>query len=244
MLPIDSGKKQRVNQHKIILITGTSRGIGRFLAEYYAEKGMIVYGCSRGPSPLKQAMYHHIIADITDENQVRDVFSTIRKDHNRLDITINNAGIALMNHVLLTPKAKAQEILNTNFMGTFLVCRESAKLMKKHRFGRIINFSSVAAPMALEGESIYAASKDAVVAFTKIIARELAEFGITCNAVGPAPLKTDLIKGVAGEKIKNVIDRLAIKRYARFEDIANVIDFFIKPESDFITGQVIYLGGI
>jgi 3-oxoacyl-[acyl-carrier protein] reductase len=142
------------------------------------------------------------------------------------------------------PSSTARKIVETNLLGPFLVCRESAKLMKKHRYGRIVNFSTIAVPMHLEGEAIYAASKSAVVTFTQIIARELAEFGITCNVVGPAPIETDLIRGVPAEKIDRIVNNLAIKRLGRFEDIANVIDFFIRPESDFITGQVIYLGGL
>jgi 3-oxoacyl-[acyl-carrier protein] reductase len=115
--------------------------------------------------------------------------------------------------------------------------------MQKHRYGRIINFSTVAVPMHLEGEAIYAASKSAIVTFTKVLARELSDFGITCNVVGPAPIETDLIRGVPSEKMNSLINRLAIKRLGRFEDVANVIDFFIRPESDGVTGQVIYLGG-
>jgi len=98
--------------------------------------------------------------------------------------------------------------------------------------------------LLLEGEAIYAASKSAVVTFSQILARELAEFGITCNVVAPAPMETDLIRNVPPEKIDAIVNRLAIKRLGRFEDVANVIDFFVKPESGYVTGQVIYLGGI
>jgi 3-oxoacyl-[acyl-carrier protein] reductase len=116
--------------------------------------------------------------------------------------------------------------------------------MRRRRYGRIVNISSIAVPMRLEGESIYAASKSAVVTFSRILARELADSGITCNVVGPTPIETDLIRGVPREKIDSIVERLAIKRLGRFEDVANVIDFFVKPESDYITGQVIYLGGV
>jgi 3-oxoacyl-[acyl-carrier protein] reductase len=172
------------------------------------------------------------------------MFSSILERYGRLDIVINNAGIALMNHILLTPQTSAHKIMNTNFQGTFLICRESAKLMKKNGSGRIINFSTVAVPLNLAGEAIYTASKSAVESFTKVISRELADFGITCNLVGPSPIETDLIRSVPSEKIDKIIDKLAIKRLGRFEDVANVIDFFIKPESDYITGQLIYLGGV
>jgi 3-oxoacyl-[acyl-carrier protein] reductase len=116
--------------------------------------------------------------------------------------------------------------------------------MQKRKFGRIINFSTVAVPFHLEGEAVYAASKAAVEELTRILAREFADLGITVNAIGPTPINTDLIRGVPQEKIQALINRQAIKRPGKFEDIFNLIDFLVKPESDFITGQVIYLGGV
>ncbi len=172
------------------------------------------------------------------------MISSIQKRHGRLDILINNAGIASMNHILLTPTATVDRIMNTNFRGTFLLCREAAKLMRRRRYGRIVNLSTVAVPMQLEGEAIYAASKSAVVTFSRILARELADFGITCNVVGPTPIDTDLIRSVPQEKIDSIVNQQPIRRLGRFEDVANVIDFFVKPESGFVTGQVIYLGGV
>lgn len=229
---------------RVMLITGTRKGIGRYLAEYYAKRGFVVEGCSRKPLEWEHPNYNHHIADVADEAQVKEMFVSMQKRHGRLDITINNAGIASMNHVLLTPVDMVTQIMDTNLKGTFLICRESAKLMKKNNFGRIINFSTVAVPMHLEGEAIYASTKSAVETFTKTIARELADFGITCNVVAPTPVETDLIRSIPREKINNMIDHLAIKRLGRFEDISNVIDFFIKPETDYVTGQVIYLGGV
>jgi 3-oxoacyl-[acyl-carrier protein] reductase len=172
------------------------------------------------------------------------MFAEISKVHNRLDILINNAGIASMNHILTTPVSTVHNIINTNIVGTFLFCREAAKLMSKEHTGRIVNFATVATPMKLEGEAIYAASKAAIVSLTQILAKELAPFGITVNAVGPTPTKTDLIRSVPKEKINDLLRQQAINRFGEFRDIANVINFFINPESDFITGQVIYLGGI
>lgn len=233
-----------MSQSEVMLITGTRKGIGKFLAEYYAQRGFLVEGCSRKPPEWELEGYHHHRTDIADESQVKELFTAIRKRHGRLDIVINNAGIASMNHMMLTPGATVSKIMETNFLGTFLICRESAKIMAKRRFGRIVNLSTIAVPMLLEGEAIYAASKSAVVTFTKVIARELADLGITCNAVGPTPIPTDLIRAIPVDKIDNIVNDLAIKRPGRFEDVANVIDFFIKPESDYITGQVIYLGGV
>lgn len=98
--------------------------------------------------------------------------------------------------------------------------------------------------MRLEGEAIYAASKAAVETLTRVLARELAPLGITCNAVGPTPIETDLIRGVPRAKIDRLLASQAIHRLGQPTDVANVIDFFLRPESDFITGQVIYLGGV
>jgi 3-oxoacyl-[acyl-carrier protein] reductase len=129
-------------------------------------------------------------------------------------------------------------------LGTFLFCREAAKLMMRNQSGRIVNFVTAARPLNLEGESVYAASKAAVESLTRTLARELAHFKITVNAVGPTLLKTDLIRSVPQEKLDAIISRQAIRRYGEFRDISNVVDFFISPESDFITGQTIFLGGV
>jgi 3-oxoacyl-[acyl-carrier protein] reductase len=112
------------------------------------------------------------------------------------------------------------------------------------RKGRIVNFATVATALDLEGEAIYAASKAAIESLTRVLARELSGFGITVNAVGPTPVATDLIRSVSKEKIDALLARQAIRRLGEMRDIANVIDFFIREESDFVTGQVVYLGGV
>ena len=148
-----------------------------------------------------------------------------------------------MNHSLLVPGSTVDRIMGTNVRGTFLVSRESAKLMQKRKWGRIVNLSSVAVPLHIEGEAVYAASKGAVEVLTRVMAHEFASFGITVNAVGPSPVQTDLIRNVPADRIQELVSRLAIKRLGTPEDVMNVIEFFIRPESGQITGQVIYLGG-
>jgi len=228
----------------VMLITGTRKGIGRHLAEQYAARGWQVIGCSRKPLDAPIENYRHYVLDVADETQVKVLFADMRKSFGRLDVLINNAGIAAMNHALLTPLASVQNVLNTNVLGTFLFCREAAKLMQKQRTGRIVNFSTVAVPFNLEGEAIYAASKSAVETLTRILAREFADFNITVNAVGPTPVQTDLIRAVPPERIDALVQRQAIHRLGEFRDVLNVIDFFLRPESDLISGQVIYLGGV
>src|SRR6266480_2321571 len=212
--------------------------------EHYVGKGYRVFGCSRAPLEGEFPNYRHYCLDVADESAVKEMFAQIRKSEKRLDVLINNAGIASMNHSLLTPIATVNKIIATNFIGTFLLCREAARLMQLHHYGRIVNFATVAVPLKLEGEAVYAASKAAVISLTQILAREFADFGVTVNAIGPGPIRTDLIRGVSPEKLDALIERQAIKRYGELRDVIQVIDFFVQPASDFVTGQVIFLGGV
>ncbi len=234
----------KASKNKTILITGTSRGIGKYLAEYYVHKGYKVAGCSRSPAGFKDKNYFHYKIDVSDEKQVKYMVLDVARKCKSIDILINNAGTASMNHFILTPRGTVYKLLEANFTGTFLFSREAAKIMMSGKWGRIINFTTVAVPLRLEGETVYIATKSAIEALTRNLAKELAVFNITCNAVGPAPIKTDLIKSVPQDKIKKIIDALAIKRFGKPEDVANVSDFFINEKSDFVTGQIIYLGGV
>ncbi len=228
----------------VTLITGTSKGIGRYLAEYYLNKSHIVLGCSRSAIKYSHKNYYHFEVDVSDEQQVKKIFSFARKKFGYINNLINNAGIASMNHVMLTPLKTVNSILNTNVVGTFLFSREAAKLMASKKFGRIVNLTTVAVPLKLEGEAIYAASKAAVQSLTEIMARELAKLNITVNSVGLTPIDTDLIRSIAKEKIDRLIAHQAISRKGLPEDVSNVIDFFLQETSNFITGQNIFLGGI
>jgi len=231
------------NTSRVILVTGDRKGIGRYLSEHLLRQGYNVVGCSRNPADWQAERYTHYQADVTLEDQITRLFRDIRRQHKRLDAVINNAGFASMNHALLTPMDTVHKIVDTNLVGTFLVCREAAKLMRKHKFGRIINFGSAAVPLRLGGEAAYIASKSAIVSLSQVLAHELAEFGITINIVGPSPTETDMIRGVPKDNIDNLVNMLPIKRLTKFEDIANVVDFFLREESSMITGQVIYMAG-
>lgn len=228
----------------VTLITGASRGLGLHLARHYLAAGHTVVGCSRGESALDDPNYSHSPMDVGKESDVTRIFADVRKRFGGVDHVINNAGIASMNHALLTPGRTVEAVLQTNVAGTFLVSREAAKLMQRRKWGRIVNLVSVAVPLQLEGESIYAASKAAVVSLTSILARELAPLNVTVNAVGPTAIETDLIRGVPRERLDALLARQAIHRFAELSDVANVVDFFLRRESAMITGQTIYLGGV
>ena len=229
---------------RVTIITGTRKGIGKDLANHYLNKGYIVIGCSRKDSNIKHKNYRHFLLDVADEKPVKNLVRSVKQEFGCIDYLINNAGIASMNHTLTTPYGTLKNIFSTNFFGTFLFAREVSKVMLKQKNGRIVNFSTVAAGIRLEGEASYAASKSAVANFTQTLAKELGPFGITVNAIAPTPVKTDLIKNVPKDKIEKLFEFQAVKRFGNFQDISNLIDFFLKDESEFITGQVIYLGGV
>ncbi|MGM0534241.1 MAG: SDR family NAD(P)-dependent oxidoreductase [Campylobacterota bacterium] len=228
----------------VFIITGSRKGLGRALCEYYLEKGHIVAGCSRGESELAHENYRHFRLDVSDEKAVVAMVRAVKKEFGRIDVLVNNAGIASMNHLLTTSKESVDNVFATNFTGSFLFLRECAKAMRKNKSAGIVNYSTVATALNLEGEAVYAASKAAIESLTKTAAKELAPYGIRVNAVGPTPIDTDLIKSVPKQKIEQLIEKQTIKRLGRFEDVANAVDFFIDAKSGFVTGQVLYLGGV
>lgn len=237
---------------RVFIISGSSRGIGKALSEHYLKCGDIVVGCARSTSDIAHKNYRHFILDINDEKAVVAMVRAAKKEFGKIDICLNNAGAASMNHILTTSYESAKTLVDVNFLGTFLLSREAAKAMISNKIsnknsaknGVIINFSSVAVPLCLEGEAIYAASKAACENLTKTMAKELASYSIRVNAIALTPVKTELIKAVPKDKINALLEQQAIKRFGEFDDIINVIDFFISQKSDFITGQIITLGGV
>lgn len=227
----------------VALVTGSRRGIGRHVAGHLVARGYAVVGCSPHAVDWELEGYEHEVADVGREEDVVALLRGIRKRHGGLDVLVNNAGAASMNHVLTTPGETVERIVRTNLVGTILVSRESAKLMMSRRFGRIVNLTTVAVPLRLEGEAVYASAKAGVETFTRILARELGPLGITVNAIGPGPTPTDLTRGVPAEALEALVARLAVKRPGTLEDVTNVLDFLIGKESGAVTGQTIYLGG-
>jgi len=136
-----------MSKTRIVVVTGTSRGIGRGLAAYFLKQGDVVCGCSRKPATLRHKNYRHSLLDVADEKAVVAMIRGVVAEYGRVDVLLNNAGIAAMNHALLTPGSVARAIFATNFHGTFLFCREAAKAMLRRKTGRIVNFATVATPL-------------------------------------------------------------------------------------------------
>ena len=227
----------------VMVVTGTGKGIGRGIAEYFATHGYQVAGCSRSPATWQSADYLHTQLDVGDEKQVRDWIRSIKRTWERIDVLVCNAGLAPANLLLtMTGSDVLEPVLRTNVAGTYYVCREVAKVMMLQRSGRIITVSSMAVGLHEEGTSAYAASKSAVVEMTKILAKELVSFGITCNVMAPSMLMTEAVEALGEAVIARALGRLTVKRELTIEEICNVVSFFIAPESSCITGQVIHMG--
>lgn len=230
-------------QGQVVLITGASKGLGAKLADYFVKQSASVIGFSRTPGELKHDSYRHFCVDVGDERQVHDAFGQIRADYGRLDVVINSAGIAASQFVALTPTASVEEVFRTNFLGSFTVCREAVRLMMKQKYGRIINISSMMVPLRPAGGAAYSASKAALTQFTQVLAKEVADYGITCNVLGVTAIETDMWKDIPKERLMSLLESLPQKEPAALEDITNVIDFFSSKTSNAVTGQVVYLGG-
>ena len=227
-----------------MIITGTRKGIGKYLAEYYVKKEFIVIGCSRGDIDFKLDNYQHFCLDVSEESSVKKMFTEIRKKYGRLDVLINNAGVNYAHSpLLLVPYESALKTVEVNLLGTFLLSREAAKIMKKKSFGRIVNLGSMAVKHEVKGEAIYTASKAAIVSLTRVMAKEISSYGITCNTVSPAAIDTDFIKIINNNALNEVLSRNAIPNVGSLNEVSNTIDWLINTESSAITGQSIYLGG-
>jgi len=228
----------------VMLITGTRKGIGKYLAEYYSKNLYQVIGCSRGLIDYKLDNYQHFCLDVSEESSVKKMFTEIRKKYGRLDVLINNAGVNYAHSpLLLVPYESALKTVEVNLLGTFLLSREAAKIMKKKSFGRIVNLGSMAVKHEVKGEAIYTASKAAIVSLTRVMAKEISSYGITCNTVSPAAIDTDFIKKINNNGLNEVLSRNAIPNVGSLNEVSNTIDWLINTESSAITGQSIYLGG-
>lgn len=231
-------------QDKIVLITGSSRGVGNLLSEYFLAKGALVIGVSRSEATIVNNNYTHFSIDVGSPEQITKMFGEIKKIFTKIDIVINNAAVLTSQYSMILPIKNVTEMVNINLLGTFFISREAAKLMRKNSFGRIINISSMAVSLEPVGDSIYAACKAAVNTIANVMAKELSGFNITCNTLGITAIETDMLSQLPRHKVDEIISKLPVPRYANATDIFNVIDFFASEKSSYVTAQIIYLGGV
>jgi len=229
---------------KIVLVTGARRGVGKLLADYFLRHGASVIGFSRHADEAPDAPgYTAIAVDVGDADSVARGFEQVRRQFGHLDIVINNAAVLTSQYAMIMPAGAAKSMLDTNVLGTFLVSREAAKLMRKSKWGRIINIGSMAASLEPMGDSVYAASKAAISTLANVMAKEFAALNITCNTLGITAIATDMLDQLPKDKVDKVIAGLPLPRYAEPDDIFNVIDFFASERSAYITAQTVFLGG-
>jgi 3-oxoacyl-[acyl-carrier protein] reductase len=228
---------------RVAAITGASKGIGQALTADFLARGYVVHGCSRSPHSNQPEGYHHAELDVADEAQVTRWMRSIKSATGRLDVLVCNAAYAPATQLMaMTPGSMFEEVMRTNAFGTYFACREAAKVMMRQRYGRIITVSSMAASLHLEGTSAYASSKSAIVEMTKVLARELAGAGITCNVLSISMYMTEAVDALGETVIARALDRLTIKRPLTTEEICHVVRFFSAPEAGAVTGQVVQLG--
>jgi 3-oxoacyl-[acyl-carrier protein] reductase len=229
---------------KVALVTGARRGLGRLMAEHILAGGGRVVGFARGEATIDHPGYTHVRVDVGDADSVQAGFAELRKTTDALHITVNNAAVLTSQYSMIMAPAAAQAMVNTNLLGAFLVSRESSKLMRKGKWGRIVNISSMAASLEPIGDSVYAATKSGLATMTNVMAKELAPLNITCNTLAVSAIATDMLAQLPQDKVAQVVAGLPLPRFAEPDDVFNVLDFLVSERSSYVTAQTIHLGGV
>lgn len=224
----------------MIIVTGASRGLGRSVAERLISSGREVLSLSR---TSEGAPGDSVTCDVSDYEAVKTVAQSLRKEKREIEGLVNAAGIASMNLAVTTPPSMTQKLIQTNLAGTIHCCQLFAPLMIRKKAGSIINFSTIAVTLGLKGESIYAASKAGVEGFSRAFAREMADFDIRVNCIAPGPIKTDLLKGVSDEQIDAIVVQQILPKLFLPDDVADLCEFLLGPQSQSLSGQVLKVGG-
>ncbi len=237
---------------KTALVTGCGRGIGKAIAKVLAQEGADIVvndidldsaaSLAKEISNLGRRVLVccgsvGVIGDVTD------MFSKIKKEFKHLDILVNNAGITRDNMLLQMTDQEWDQVMDVNLKGVFYCIREAAAIMKEQGFGRIVNLTSVTALTGNVGQVNYAASKAGVVGMTKTLARELARFQITVNAIAPGFIETPMTESIPDDIKKSIVRGIPLGRAGNPQDVANLVKFLSSDDSSYITGQVISCNG-
>lgn len=238
------------------VVTGSSRGIGRAIAEKLAGAGYnVCVNCSsesglEAASALADelAAAHGVkviarVANVADPEQAKGLIEAAFEEFDRIDVLVNNAGITRDGLLARMKDEDFDAVIDVNLKGTFNCCRAAAQRMMKQRYGRIVNMSSVVGVAGNAGQANYAASKAGVIGLTKSIARELAGRNITCNAVAPGFIETDMTDALSEKQRAAIGERIAAKRFGTAEEVAALVRFLASEGSGYITGQVICIDG-
>jgi len=228
---------------RILLITGTSSGLGKDLSKYFLRKNYIVLGCSRTKSKISSKFYKHRILNLNDEREVRKWVEDIHAKYKKIDYLINNAALIPASYPsILNDKELITRVFETNVISQISIINEVAKKMVKKKYGRIISLSSMSVGLLEEGTSLYSSSKNSLDTYSKILSKELAKANITCNTIAPSMYNTKSFRELGETIINSSKKKLQVQRELKLEEITNVIEFLFKKESAVITGQTIYMG--
>lgn len=228
-------------QNKVVLVTGGSRGIGRAIAVKFAVLGakvVITYKSRIDPNYFNSKGIGFYKCDSSDASGISDLVESIEKEFGTIDVLINNAGITKDGLIMRMKEHDWDSVINTNLKGAFLFCRETAKIMIKNHFGKIINISSIVASIGNAGQSNYVASKAGMIGLTKAIAKELAAYNIQANVVAPGFVETDMTAGLSEEQKQTIFNQQVKRKAAKPDKVADFVAFLASPDSDLINGQI------
>ncbi len=238
---------------KTAIVTGGARGIGLECARKFAAGGATLVIIDVLEDAMKQAAEQLAAAgakqvftykvDVTDEAAIEKTLDEVAEKTGRIDILVNNAGIT-RDDLLLRMEAKMWDlVMAVNLKGTFLMTKHAARHMLRQRYGRIVNLASVSGLVGNPGQANYSASKAGVVGFTRTVARELAKRGITCNAVAPGFIKTDMTDVLPDKAKEMALAAIPMQRMGTAEEVAGVIAFLASDEAAYVTGHVLPVDG-
>ena len=240
-------------EEKIAVVTGASRGIGRAIAKELALKGAFVIVNYNGSKQAADETVNEIIqaggkavgvqCNVADAAECEAFINNIISEYGRIDILVNNAGIVRDNLLMRISEKDFDAVIDTNLKGTFHTMRLVARPMLRQRSGRIINISSVVGILGNAGQANYSASKAGVIGLTKSVARELSSRGITCNAVAPGFIDTEMTAQMTDKAKEAVKTQIPLGRVGKVDDIAEVVTFLASEKASYITGQVISVDG-
>lgn len=238
---------------KVALVTGASRGIGSAIAKSLAREGAFVIVNYNGSKEKADAVVSEIKAaggdavsvqcDVSDFAACGTLVESCIKEYGHIDILVNNAGITRDNLLMKMSEEDFDAVLNTNLKGAFNTIRHMSRYFLKQRAGSIINISSVSGVIGNAGQANYSASKAGVIGLTKSVARELSKRGITCNAVAPGFIETEMTEQMPESAKEAVKQQIPLQRTGKVEDIAEVVTFLASEKASYITGQVISVDG-
>lgn len=238
---------------KIAVVTGASRGIGRAVALQLASAGAITVVNYNGSKERAMSVKQQIEdmggqaeimqCDVADYVSCETFIKEVIHRFGRIDILVNNAGITRDNLLMRMSEEEFDTVIDTNLKGPFHCARFALRQMVRQRSGRIINIASIAGVMGNSGQANYAASKAGVIGLTKSIAREVASRGITCNAVAPGLIETDMTKALSADVKAKYEHQIPVGRFGTAEDVANAVVFLASDAASYITGQVVHVDG-